>query len=282
MYDHSFPPGPPTASASSRYSSQAPSSFTESGGTSAGTPPVPPRGGLERRSHTVVSRVRRSDQAALTRRLSTSDVTSSASDANASDTLTDHVVSNEPKEHASEVPLGALISVHFDRDVRTVNISKLFEVHCNSVDPSLNPVKGRINYDARAQRAEFIPHNTLYPSSKYTVILMGRAVTTTQCTNSNKIKNAELHFETCSPAPKTIGIKLKEQADSKPDVLQIDKYYDLYNSLVIWSTRKWGCSGEHITGLYTKNEAGKFQPLKADHDVLNLKENDVVLVEIKD
>ena len=35
-------------------------------------------------------------------------------------------------------------------------------------------------------------------------------------------------------------------------------------------------------GLYTRNEDGKFQPLKADHDVLNLKENDVVLVEIKD
>ena len=35
----------------------------------------------------------------------------------------------------------------------------------------------------------------------------------------------------------------------RPDVLQIDKYYDLmYNSLVIWSTRKWGCSGKHITG----------------------------------
>ncbi len=87
------------------------------------------------------------------------------------------------------------------------------QVHCNSVDPSLNPVKGRSNYDARLQRAEFIPQNTLYPSSKYTVVLMGRAVTTSQCANSNKIRNAELHFETCSPAPKTIGIKLKEQGD---------------------------------------------------------------------
>lgn len=63
------------------------------------------------------------------------------------------------------------------------------------------------------QTAEFIPQNTLYPSSKYTVTLMGRAVTTSQCSNSNKIKNAELHFETCCPAPKTIGIKLKEQGD---------------------------------------------------------------------
>ena len=47
------------------------------------------------------------------------------------------------------------------------------KVHCNSVDPSLNPVKGRISYDARQQRAEFIPHNTLYPNSQYTVILLG-------------------------------------------------------------------------------------------------------------
>ncbi len=84
------------------------------------------------------------------------------------------------------------------------------QVHCNSVDPSLNPVKGRFNYDARSQKAEFIPQNTLYPSSKYMVKLMGRAVTTSQCSNSNNIKNAELHFETCNPAPKEIGIKLKE------------------------------------------------------------------------
>ena len=84
------------------------------------------------------------------------------------------------------------------------------QVQCNSVDPSLNPVKGRINYDARAQRAEFVPQNTLYPSSKYTVTLMGRAVTTTQCGNSNKIRNAEMHFETGCPAPKTIGFRLKE------------------------------------------------------------------------
>ena len=35
-------------------------------------------------------------------------------------------------------------------------------------------------------------------------------------------------------------------------------------------------------GLYTKNEDGKLHPLKADHDILNLRENEVVLVEIKD
>lgn len=62
VYDSSFPPVPPSASASSRYSGvngtstvQPPALFSEST-----TPPVPPRG-LERRSHTVVSRDRRSE-----------------------------------------------------------------------------------------------------------------------------------------------------------------------------------------------------------------------------
>ena len=68
----------------------------------------------------------------------------------------------------------------------------------------------------------------------------------------------------------------------QPETIQIADYYDLYNSLVVWSTRKWGCSGEHITGLFTENEDGKLQALKADHDVLNLRENEVVVVEIKD
>ena len=36
----------------------------------------------------------------------------------------------------------------------------------------------------------------------------------------------------------------------QPDTIQIANYYDLYNSLIVWSTRKWGCSGEHITGKY--------------------------------
>ena len=92
------------------------------------------------------------------------------------------------------------------------------QVQCNSVDPSLNPVKGRISYDARQQRAEFIPHNTLYPNAKYTVFLMGRAVTTAQCSNSANIKNAELHFHTCDPPPKSIGIKIKGQTDKVCDV----------------------------------------------------------------
>ena len=35
-------------------------------------------------------------------------------------------------------------------------------------------------------------------------------------------------------------------------------------------------------GMYTESEDGKLLPLKADHDVLNLKENEVVVVEIKD
>ena len=36
------------------------------------------------------------------------------------------------------------------------------------------------------------------------------------------------------------------------------------------------------SGMYIESEEGKLHALKADHDVLNLKENTVVLVEIKD
>lgn len=80
---------------------------------------------------------------------------------------------------------------------------------CNSVDPSLSTVKGRISYDARQQKAEFIPQSTLYPGSKYTIVLVGRAVTTTSCSHSSNIQNAEYNFHTCSPQPKNIGMKLK-------------------------------------------------------------------------
>ena len=44
---------------------------------------------------------------------------------------------------------------------------------------------------------------------------------------------------------------------SQLESLQIVNYYDLYNSLVVWSTKKWGCSGEHVTGLYHESEGGK-------------------------
>lgn len=65
--------------------------------------------------------------------------------------------------------------------------------------------------------------------------------------------------------------------------IQIANYYDLYNSLVVWSTRRWGCSGEHVTAMYVEGEdKSKLQQLKADHDVLKLRENEVVVVEIKD
>ena len=37
-----------------------------------------------------------------------------------------------------------------------------------------------------------------------------------------------------------------------------------------------------FTGMFTENNDGKLLPLKTDHDVLNLKERDIVTVEIKD
>ena len=44
------------------------------------------------------------------------------------DQLRSHVVENRPKDNEDDVPLGTTISVHFDRDVKSVNINKLFEV----------------------------------------------------------------------------------------------------------------------------------------------------------
>lgn len=40
-------------------------------------------------------------------------------------------------------------------------------------------------------------------------------------------------------------------------------------------------TGEHVTGLYSQRD-GKLTPLKADLDILNVKEDDVIVIEIKD
>lgn len=70
------------------------------------------------------------------RRLSTSDMTTSATtsvlDSSLSDDLKNHILNSKPKENESSVPLSTSIVVHFDRDVRAVNINKLFEVHQES------------------------------------------------------------------------------------------------------------------------------------------------------
>ena len=52
----------------------------------------------------------------------------SASDVNATDNLQDHIIESLPRDNDHNIPLGATISVTFDRDVKTVSISKLFEV----------------------------------------------------------------------------------------------------------------------------------------------------------
>lgn len=55
-------------------------------------------------------------------------MSASASDANATDSLKNHVLENEPRDNDHDVALGTTISVVFDREVKTVSISKLFEV----------------------------------------------------------------------------------------------------------------------------------------------------------
>jgi hypothetical protein len=111
----------------------------------------------------------------------------------------------------------------------------------------LKPAEGRATFDTRTQRAEFSPLHTLHPGASYTVTLHGRAIATTQCSSGLNIASTHLSFTTCSPPPKNIGIKLKG-ANEQVEKLQIANFYDLYNSLVVWSTKQWGCSGEHITG----------------------------------
>ena len=83
-----------------------------------------------------------SQRAHTTRRLSTSDVTTSSStsssstttattsatDQSVTDDLQNHIMLNAPKKGEVDVPLGSSITVHFDKDVKTVNINKLFEV----------------------------------------------------------------------------------------------------------------------------------------------------------
>ncbi len=46
-------------------------------------------------------------------------------------------------------------------------------------------------------------------------------------------------------------------------------------------TPNWNLRSCHA-GMYTENNDGKLLPLKTDHDVLNLKEREIVIVEIKD
>ena len=115
-----------------------------------------------------------------------------------------------------------------------------------------------------------------------------------QCSNGANISNTTIHFNTCNPTPKNVGIKLRGQEKvcllftsiSCASLLylmplfhycffcsQIANYYGLYNSLILWSAKKWGCSGKHVTGLYHENEEGKLISLNADHDVLGVVEN---------
>ena len=87
----------------------------------------------------------------------------------------------------------------------------LFQLSCDSMDPVLNPIKGRVNHDPRQQRVEYVPENTLIPNTKYSILLNGKAITTASCTHSANIKSKEIHFTTTNPPPKTVGIKLRGQ-----------------------------------------------------------------------
>lgn len=144
------------------------------------------------------------------------------------DDAADHLLEATPKDGAKDIPLGSKIVVLFDKDVRTINSTKLFEVSflsltnsyylyiqviCESPEQGSTPVKGRVNYDTRQMKLEFIPQRTLFPNSKIIVQLHGIALTTANCTQSVNIKDAAFSFHTCNPPPKTVGIKLKNQSN---------------------------------------------------------------------
>ena len=64
-------------------------------------------------------------------RVSASDASTSLSssvDVTLADDLGAHILENRPKDNEDNVPLGATVIVYFNKDVRTVNINKLFEV----------------------------------------------------------------------------------------------------------------------------------------------------------
>ena len=60
--------------------------------------------------------------------MSASDASTSASVDATSDDLALHVTENRPRDNEENVPLGTTIAVFFDKDVKTVNANKLFEV----------------------------------------------------------------------------------------------------------------------------------------------------------
>ena len=51
-----------------------------------------------------------------------------AFDKNSTDDLKDHITESLPRDNEKDVPLGATISVVFDNEVETLDMSKLFEV----------------------------------------------------------------------------------------------------------------------------------------------------------
>ncbi|XP_065919898.1 uncharacterized protein [Dysidea avara] len=210
-------------------------------------------------------------------------LSTSSIDKGATDSLTRRIASIQPADGADNVPCDCTVRVQFDKDVKTVNVNKLFEVRCLSVDSKHNPVKGKVSYDPRQRQAEFIPANTLNPNSKYLVKVLGNGVTTTECAHSPNIANMEIKFVTGSPSPKTVRIKLTgDEKDLESEVVHITSCYDPFNSFIAWNARKWGISGEFITAVNVMDEEGQLHPIRNDYDVFRLNDNQIVYVEIKD
>ena len=59
-------------------------------------------------------------------------------------------------------------------------------------------------------------------------------------------------------------------------------YQDVYNSLVDWAARKIGISGEFLKDMCTVDSNGFQVVISNDRDLLNVQDNQVVIVDVKD
>jgi hypothetical protein len=138
-----------------------------------------------------------------------------------SDDIGKHIVSTIPNDGARDVSLGTSIIIFLDKDIRTVNTNNIIKVTCDSSDSTSNPttVQGQINYDPKQMKVEFIPKKTLFPNSKITVSLSGKAITSISCNTGANIVDTSFSFYTDTPPPKTVRIKLKEQPNVRERII---------------------------------------------------------------
>jgi len=107
--------------------------FTSTTTTREEPPPLPAQPAVvmrtKARSHTVLSAIGNSSTETYeARRKTFMESLSQSMDKGTSDSLTRRVSSIIPADGAQDVPVDCTVQVQFDKDVKTVNVNKLFEV----------------------------------------------------------------------------------------------------------------------------------------------------------